>query len=246
MNVSDDARENSSAALLPGPCTICSLTSNNNQIPRMDSQYSKYHYLWVPFYFHNSFILEKDKTRDEGLTSSSSCLLQHLQQAALLPVQAGRSASHRGGGEDLHLSQAGSESLRTQPSSAPGQKKKYTKCYLTSQSCSKQSWTLGWNLTHRHRKWFQASSLTRCFIKYTNYSFHVTLQFVISGKSNPARRTCGAAPPWGGSECSLQRVGADVGSVVQDGLGNLLDVGIVVLGRVCTQCFTKTALVLSN
>lgn len=30
-------------------------------------------------------------------------------------------------------------------------------------------------------------------------------------------------------------MGADVGSVVQDGLGDLLDVGVVVLRRVCTQ-----------
>lgn len=45
MNLSDDAKESSRVALLPGPCSICNLTSNNNHIPRMHSEYNKYHYL---------------------------------------------------------------------------------------------------------------------------------------------------------------------------------------------------------
>lgn len=95
MDPSDAAREKSSGALLPGPCTFCCLTSNNNTIPRMDSQYSKYHYLSVPFSFLQIHLFWKH-TRAETKVWCSRCVLppcspyskQHcfLYKRAALPL----------------------------------------------------------------------------------------------------------------------------------------------------------------
>lgn len=69
----------------------------------------------------------------------SCLLLQHLQQAALVPVQARCSASHRGGEEDLHLSEAGLKHEHTPITKTRTEPTKKNTLLVHKKSCSRRS-----------------------------------------------------------------------------------------------------------